>query len=266
MFHDVNLELPYLVTNGVRRKDHLLAETEKNLLVVSSLGYEASFNLHERLGEEAFQKLRSEYDKVLMDSINRGNAGRVIRLTWNGMLALFSDPSLAVERAIDVQIKLYWHPHVKVRIGIDMGLVLIDPEGDARSIYGRPVRCSARIMNMADGGHILVTADVRRNTSLPRIDVTWKYHGSHKSGEATLELFEPYNKNIATPMERLNGNNGKNIWLKLASSLLDHFLRLKKDLHLYERSLRFLLQLILTKPRLHGTGERINEAGEIQQL
>jgi class 3 adenylate cyclase len=167
-------------------------------------------DLAERWDEDAFQRLRQEHDSLLIECITRDRTGQILKATGDGFLAIFTKPSIAVERAMEIQEKLRGHPHVRVRIGIDIGEVRIESAGGAtRDVFGRHVDWAARAMAMADGGHICVTRPVYADAFswITKSRIAWKEHGFHrvKAGDPPLEIFEPYNANLTTPMDRLAG-------------------------------------------------------------
>jgi len=160
--------------------------------------------------EEAFQQLRREHDRLLTEIIARDHAGEVVKSTGDGLLAVFAEPSTAVDRALEIQQKLLKHPHLRVRIGMDMGQVRVESAGGVqRDLFGRHVDWAARAESLSDAGHILVTRGVYTDAFgwLPKARVSWKEHGFHtvKEGEDSIEVFEPYNANTTSPMERLRG-------------------------------------------------------------
>lgn len=160
--------------------------------------------------EQAFQMLRKEHDALVTEIITRDGAGEVIKSTGDGLLALLHRPSVAVERAIEIQERLHDHPFIKVRIGMDMGEVSV--ESDAlrhRDAFGRHVDWAARAMDMAEAGHICVTRAVYTDAFswIRKSRIAWREHGSYrvKPGEPPLDMFEPFNANIVSPMEVLRG-------------------------------------------------------------
>ena len=166
--------------------------------------------LTEKTDEHTFQKLRQEHDSLLAEIITRGKAGQVIKSTGDGLLAVFYKPSVAVERAIEIQDRLHGHPHLSVRIGIDMGEVCGEYVGDELTdIFGRHVDWAARATALADGGHISVTRAVYIDAFswLTKSRIAWEEHGSYsvKPGEPPLDIFEPYNANITKPLSELRG-------------------------------------------------------------
>ena len=120
------------------------------------------------------------------------------------------NPGAAVERAIEIQDRLHGHPHLSVRIGIDMGEVCGEYVGDELTdIFGRHVDWAARATALADGGHISVTRAVYIDAFswLTKSRIAWEEHGSYsvKPGEPPLDIFEPYNANITKPLSELRG-------------------------------------------------------------
>jgi Adenylate and Guanylate cyclase catalytic domain len=128
----------------------------------------------------------------------------------DGLIALFQRPSLAVERAIEIQDRVHEHPHLQIRIGLDVGEVKVESLAGTRvDVFGRHVDRSARAMSLASDGHICVTRPVYDDAFswVTKKRIAWKSHGSYrvKQGEPPLEIFEPYNANITRPLRRLRG-------------------------------------------------------------
>jgi class 3 adenylate cyclase len=166
--------------------------------------------LADQSDEEAFHALRREHDRLVGDVVTRDGAGEVVKSTGDGMIALFERPSVAVERAIEIQDRMHEHPHLRVRIGLDIGEVKVESvDGRPVDVFGRHVDWSARAMALASDGHICVTRPVYDDAFswLTKKRIAWKQHGSYqvKRGEPPLEIFEPYNANITRPLRRLRG-------------------------------------------------------------
>ncbi|MFN2591186.1 MAG: adenylate/guanylate cyclase domain-containing protein [Actinomycetota bacterium] len=163
-----------------------------------------------RADEHTYQELRKEHDALLTEIVTRDGAGRVVKWTGDGLIALFRAPSLAVERAVEIQDRLHPHPQIKARIGIDMGEVRIQSErGRATDVFGAHVDGAARVMSLGDGGHICVTAPVYRDAFswITKSKIAWKRHGLYraKPGEPPYEVYQPYNANRQRPMRKLRG-------------------------------------------------------------
>ncbi len=156
--------------------------------------------ISQELGEQAFHHLREEHDRRLHEIVNRDGAGQVVKSTGDGILAIFTAPSVAVERAIEIQEAFYGDRWLKLRIGLDMGQVTQPGEGLSADVFGLRVACAARITGMAEGGHVLVTDTVYREATrwLPRKRVSWHHHGQYhsKPEEPFLDVYEPFNANL----------------------------------------------------------------------
>jgi class 3 adenylate cyclase len=160
--------------------------------------------------EQAFQMLRREHDALVTEAITRDGAGEVLKSTGDGLLAIMYKPSVAVERAIEIQERLHSHPYIRVRIGMDMGEVSLEADAlNRRDAFGRHVDWAARAMGLADAGHICVTKAVYTDAFswIRKSLIAWKDHGAYrvKAGETPLEIFEPFNANLSTPMSELPG-------------------------------------------------------------
>jgi class 3 adenylate cyclase len=166
--------------------------------------------LADQSDEEAFHALRREHDRIVAEVIGRDGAGTVVKSTGDGVLGLFDRPSVAVERAIEIQDRMHEHPHLRVRIGLDVGEVKVESlDGRPVDVFGRHVDWSARAMSLASDGHICVTRPIYNDAFswLTKKRIAWKEHGAYqvKRGEPPLEIFEPYNANITRPLRRLRG-------------------------------------------------------------
>jgi class 3 adenylate cyclase len=167
--------------------------------------------LAEQSDEEAFHTLRREHDRLVTDVIERDGGGVVIKSTGDGLIALFDRPSVAVERAVEIQDRMHEHPHLRVRIGLDAGEVKVESaDGRPVDVFGRHVDWAARALSLAAEGHICVTRPVYNDAFswLTKKRIAWKEHGQYlvKRGEPPLEIFEPYNANITRPLRRLRGD------------------------------------------------------------
>jgi class 3 adenylate cyclase len=160
--------------------------------------------------EQAFQMLRREHDALVTQIVTRDGAGEVIKSTGDGLLAILRKPSVAVERAVEIQERLHGHPYIRVRIGMDMGEVSLESDAfNRRDAFGRHVDWAARAMGLADAGHICVTRSVYTDAYswIRKSLIAWKDHGAYrvKEGETPLDIFEPFNANLTTPMAEPRG-------------------------------------------------------------
>lgn len=193
-------------------------ETTTEVVVLFFDDLKGSTVLKERMAaasdEQAFQMLRREHDALVTEVLTRDGAGEVLKSTGDGLLAILRKPSVAVERALEIQERLHEHPFIKVRIGLDVGEVSLETDAvGQRDAFGRHVDWAARVMGMADAGHICVTKAVFTDAQswIGKRRVAWKEHGPHraKDGEPPLDVFEPYNANVTTPMETLRPRSSR---------------------------------------------------------
>jgi adenylate cyclase len=109
--------------------------------------------------------------------------GRVVKTTGDGFLIEFASPVEAVRCALVIQKALASGP-LQLRIGINLGDVIIEPDGD---IYGEGVNVAARLEALCDPGGVLISGKV--------------YDEAEGKVEATFECRgEQHVKNIVKPV------------------------------------------------------------------
>lgn len=166
----------------------------------------------EEQGEAYSNKLRKHHDDIVVPVIERDGGGRVIKHIGDSVMAVFSEPSTAVARALEVQEKLAQfnreHPdleNIDVRMGLHSGQVTTEDDVNA-DVFGRHVNRAARVEALADGGQVLVTYavfDSARGWLNDKSEkpVGWQKHGSYalKGIPDPVEIFEPYNPQLTKP-------------------------------------------------------------------
>ena len=159
--------------------------------------------LTEERGEQHANTVRRLHDEILESVITEGEAGVVVKHIGDAVMAVFSEPSTAVERALRIHDALARageaHPEVgpiSVKIGLDMGQVTVEERIDA-DVFGRHVNRASRVEGMARGGQVLMTYPVfdsaRGWLSTPANEhLTWASHGRYrlKGVSAPVEIFE----------------------------------------------------------------------------
>jgi len=138
-----------------------------SILVILFTDIQSSTQAGSELGNVAAQMQRQLHDRLVNDTISAEGKGKIIKSTGDGVLAAFSDPTLAVQRTLALQDKFVAYNEGKdiseqiwVRIGLDMGQVLLEEKAGNIDIFGNHVNRTARIMSLADGGHIYVSGRV----------------------------------------------------------------------------------------------------------
>jgi adenylate cyclase len=86
----------------------------------------------------------------------REHHGRVVKSTGDGFLIEFASPVEAVRCALRIQDAAAADP-LLLRIGINLGDVIIEPDGD---VYGDGVNIAARLEGIADPGGICISGAV----------------------------------------------------------------------------------------------------------
>jgi predicted ATPase/class 3 adenylate cyclase len=137
---------------------------------------ESSTRLWERF-PDAMKGAVERHDAILRDAVERAD-GRVIKITGDGLMAVFPSPADGTKASIQAQIGLQdeaWGEAgpLRVRMGIHVG----EAQERAGDFYGPPVNRAARIMAAAHGGQILLSGLAAER--LPA-DVTVRDLGKHR--------------------------------------------------------------------------------------
>ncbi|HKX76843.1 MAG TPA: adenylate/guanylate cyclase domain-containing protein [Acidimicrobiia bacterium] len=123
-----------------------------------------STGMAQRLGDGPWADLVAGHNRVLIDNIDRFRGQRV-RLTGDGVLALFDGAARAVRCAIACRKEVH-QLGITIRAGVHSGEV----EMTGNEIHGLAVHEAARIMALASGDEILVsdlTKALARDEALP---------------------------------------------------------------------------------------------------
>ncbi len=122
------------------------------ILAADVVGYSALMSQNE---EGALAQIKALQQDLLEPALRR-HQGRLVKTTGDGFLVEFSSPVEAVRCALMIQNALAGGP-LQLRIGINLGDVIIDPDGD---IYGEGVNVAARLEALCDPGGVLVSGKV----------------------------------------------------------------------------------------------------------
>ncbi|MEZ0223617.1 MAG: adenylate/guanylate cyclase domain-containing protein [Alphaproteobacteria bacterium] len=163
-------------------------------------------------GEAYSNTLRRHHDDLVVPVIERDGGGRVIKHIGDAVMAVFSEPSTAAARALEVQEKLEAfnkaHPElvdINVRMGLHTGQVTTEDNVNG-DVFGRHVNRASRVEGLADGGQILVTYpvfDSARGWLNDKSDppAAWAKHGLYalKGIAEPVEIYEAYNPKLNKP-------------------------------------------------------------------
>jgi serine/threonine protein kinase/predicted aspartyl protease len=162
---------------------------------------------------------------------NAQGAGELLSLpTGDGMaLSFFRDPESPVRCAVEVSRSLREHPGIKLRMGVNSGLVhRINDVNENLNISGGGINMAQRVMDCGDAGHILLSKRVADDLGqLGR----WK-KDLHDLGEAVVKhgdrvhIYNLYNDEIGNAevpakLGRTKSQSGKTVrWLAVAAALV----------------------------------------------
>ena len=161
-----------------------------------------STRLLEELGEVEYEELRQSHDRAVRHIIERDREGALLKTYGDGFLAVFAEPSTAVERCLEIQQDLKAQGHrFQLRIGIDMGQVALKrASGIGADIFGRHVNRASRIEAQASPGSVLTSFPVYDSSvGWLRKTVAWQHRSPTqlKGFAEPISLHEP----ILVPQE-----------------------------------------------------------------
>src|SRR5919109_3228077 len=118
---------------------------------------ESSTRLWER-APDAMRVAVERHDAILRGVVERAE-GRVVKITGDGLMAVFSSAPDGVKACLEAQQALEdeaWGETgpLRVRMGLHVG----EAQARAGDFYGPPVNRAARIMAAAHGGQVLLSA------------------------------------------------------------------------------------------------------------
>jgi len=176
----------------------------------------------EEKGEKYSRGIRETHDKLLTDIIQKNNDGLVIKFIGDAVMAVFSEPSSAVERALEIQkaIAVFNNNHpayedLSIRIGMHMGQVAVDDNVQA-DVFGRHVNRASRIESLADGGQIYLSYtvfDSAKGWLSEHNNIQWQPHGRYfvKGIKEPIEVYEVLNSSDAKPRAPQHGKKQTNL-------------------------------------------------------
>lgn len=184
----------------------------KNTAVVTTMftDIKGFTEITERKGDEYSHSLRQVHDNLLKEIIEAEDKGIIVKFIGDAVMAIFSEPSTAVLRAVEIQRRVREFNQsnsefedLSIRIGLHMGQVAVEDKIQT-DVFGRHVNRAARIEGLADGGQIFMTYPVFDSAkgwmeSTPYLQ--WKLHGSFflKGIEEATEIYEVVDSRVTKP-------------------------------------------------------------------
>lgn len=176
--------------------------------------------LTEKKGEQYATEFRKRHDEILTQVIEEDGAGLIIKFIGDAVMAVFSEPSVAVERALKIQQCLdefnasqnEFEP-MNVRIGLHMGQVSIANSLQA-DVFGRHVNRASRVESLADGGQVYLSYpvfDSAKGWLTSHKNLLWQSHGFYrlKGIEEPIEIYEVIAREKGLPKPPLQGQKHK---------------------------------------------------------
>lgn len=146
------------------------------------------------MGQDEAGTLRrlTELRRVILEPMIAEHHGRIVKLMGDGVLVEFASVVNAVNCAVEVQKAIAKRgengAELKLRIGVNLGDVMVEREGDTEDLYGDGVNVAARLEGAAEPGGVCVSRTVAEQVA-GKTDVVFEPMGA-------LSL-----KNIAAPVE-----------------------------------------------------------------
>jgi class 3 adenylate cyclase len=138
------------------RVDEYRRRKDTAVLAIAFADIADSTALLEQLGENRYDALRRQHNETVRGVVEEDEAGSLVQFYGDGALAVFSEPSTAVERCLDL-VSLERGPF-RLRIGVDVGQVARrSRDGTVLEVFGRHVNRAARIESLAEPGHVLAS-------------------------------------------------------------------------------------------------------------
>lgn len=186
--------------------------------------------LTEERGDAFSNELRRAHDAILEPILERDGSGRIIKHIGDAVMAVFSEPSTAVARALEAQAALRrfndehpTQPPLLVRMGLHMGQVTIEDKMNV-DVFGRHVNRASRVEGLAEGGHIYMTYSVFDSAKSwiagHASEAAWVSHGKYqvKGIDEALEIYEAYRPGAVEP-QRPHGAHRQSSWPRFVPAL-----------------------------------------------
>ena len=186
---------------------------EQRLVALMFTDIVGSVALQARLGTASYTRFIKRHDELFKAGLAKSGGATILNETGDGFLVSFPTATEAVNTALRLQLAT--HDEVvegealRVRIGLHLGEVTHMDEqvrGEKRAV-GMAINIAARIMDLAEGGQILMTRpifdDARQYVRLHPDDrsggedgdhllLQWPAHGRYlfKGSDEPLEIYE----------------------------------------------------------------------------
>lgn len=204
---------PFALTrNDLSSIEQYRLRRQTSVLVILFTDIKGFTSIAERRGDRHAMELLRGHDEIVVRAVEDGGAGLVVKHIGDSVMAVFAEPSTAVERALRIQEETAafneTHPDLEnlgIRIGLHMGQVAVENQAQL-DLVGRHVNRASRVEALADEGQVYLTYPVfdsargwlRSHTGRP---LDWKLHGSYvlKGLQDPVEIYEVLDKRLREP-------------------------------------------------------------------
>lgn len=169
------------------------------IMAADVVGYSRMMSENESDTLMALHHLR---DEILEPGISI-HGGIVIKRAGDGWLVEFPSSTEAVKCAIAVQQKLADDPRIKLRIGLHIGDVVHDDDGD---IYGDGVNIASRLENIARSGGIAISDQIHKSIDT-RLRTAFIDSGEHSLKNITPTVHVWHWPDKLAPSTRVGSEN-----------------------------------------------------------
>ncbi len=225
-----------LTTQDLSSIEQYRIRRQTSVLVILFTDIKGFTEIAERRGDRHAVELLRRHDEIVVKAIEDGGAGLVVKHIGDSIMAVFAEPSTAVERALRIQEETAAFNEagpgtetLGIRIGLHMGQVAVENQAQF-DLVGRHVNRASRVESMADEGQIYLTYPVfdsargwlRAQTGRT---LDWKLHGNYilKGIEEAVEIYEVVDKRRRSPAPPKNARRKFNllpVWMALGVLVL----------------------------------------------
>ncbi|MCD4796171.1 MAG: adenylate/guanylate cyclase domain-containing protein [Candidatus Cloacimonetes bacterium] len=245
---------------------------ETSVLTIMFTDIKGFTSLTEEKGESFSINIRQTHDSILVPIIEENNEGLIVKHIGDSIMAVFSEPSTAVARAIKIQQELNRFNHenpdkinIEIRIGLHMGQVTVENNINL-DLFGRHVNRASRVEGLADGGQIYMTYPIFDSAkgwlSQHLVDsVIWKKHGGYflKGIKEPIDIYEVTDSKINKPKPPVSGKKKRIIPpLGIAFLLLLIGAAITISVMQFQKTSVWLVDFWPTKVYFNKSGEKLN--------
>ena len=167
------------------------------ILAADVVGYSAMMEDDEERTASRIRALRSE----IIEPALAQHSGRLVKTAGDGVFAEFSSPVEAVRAALVMQQRLLAEDRgLRLRIGINLGDVIIEDDGD---VLGDGMNVAARLEQLAQPGGVCISGLVY-DLLIGKIDTPFAFGGEPllKSIARPIRVYHSAGPGSASPTER----------------------------------------------------------------